>query len=433
MKDVLLNPDNALINKPLSDEWWHNFVAQSKHFTEPIVIRDVLALPEIQDLNHLTYEVIAKVCEMQTDEHGFRVYIDGKKQEKAYIRDHVFVNLPQKDDDGTEWVKQTFGDKKFGIIMNYGEKFSEEFGKRLTTYIDPLLRSVGMPSCGLHTTIFIGNYGFTPLGIHQDHFGANVIHFHLGPSPKTMYTWDADVYKSLTNNGKDVDLPALIPHAKSHYFEAGDIFYMPWDKFHIGNTPEYSIGVTVWFDNHSKQQLMNRLISHLNTEYAVKGNDEITRPVKTSEGLKMDKFDRVVKAAPGLSFRTALEAVYTDFKLALFSNRGWREISFDRNQLYRYQPELVYAELAGTTIQVMSPYQIYYLDGSEELSVFVRGSKVKMRRHPGLIAIINRLNSWEALSVDDLMDQHLADWPKEAGLYFLALIYNKRGFERLTG
>lgn len=429
MKEALLNPDTAIANKPLGDEWWSNFVEQSGNFSEPTVIRNVLELPEIQDLNHLTYEVIAKVCEMQTDKHGFRVYIDGKKQEKEYIRDHIFVNLPEKDDDGTNWVKQTFGDKKFGIIMNYGEKFSQEFGRRLTNYIDPLLRSVGIPSSGLHTTVFIGNYGFTPLGIHQDHFGANVIHFHLGPSPKTMYTWDADLYKSLTNDGDDVDLEALIPHAKSHYFEAGDIFYMPWNKFHIGNTPEYSIGVTVWFDNHSKQKLMNRLISHLNNEYSVKENEEITKPVKLSEGLKIDKFEQAIKVNHELSFRETLNAVYTDFKLALFSNKGWRGTPFDRKELYQYQPELAYAALAGTTIQAVSPYRIYYLDGPEELAVFVRGAKIKMRSHPGLMEMLDRLNSWDALAVDDLIDEHLPDWPKEAGLYFLALIYDKRGFD----
>ena len=59
-----------------------------------------------------------------------------------------------------------------------------------------------------------------PLGIHQDHRGENVIHFHLGPGDKQMYIWDEDAYKELTDlKHNNTDIAPLLPHAKNLVLE----------------------------------------------------------------------------------------------------------------------------------------------------------------------------------------------------------------------
>src|SRR5690606_11613554 len=122
------------------------------------------------------------------------------------------------------------------------------------------------------------NYGWTPLGIHQDHIGENVIHFHLGPANKTMYTWDEEKYKELTNTKhNNFDIKPLLKHSDEYEFSSGDIFYMPWNKFHIGKTDELSVGVTLWFNNPTKVRYFDKIMNTFYTSY-VENNTEVLPP-----------------------------------------------------------------------------------------------------------------------------------------------------------
>lgn len=64
--------------------------------------------------------------------------------------------------------------------MNNNEAFSEQLASRVLKMMSSLLKIAGLPPLGNEITVFIGNYGWTPLGIHKDHTGENVLHFHLG-------------------------------------------------------------------------------------------------------------------------------------------------------------------------------------------------------------------------------------------------------------
>ena len=126
--------------------------------------------------------------------------------------------------------------------------------------IEPLCDLIGIPPLGYEITTFIGNYGWTPLGIHKDVRGENVIHFHLGPGRKQMYIWQDDKYEELV--GKNVfnntNIEPILDKAEEFDFGPRDIYYMPWFENHVGYTEDLSIGVTLWFksvnnNNFSKQ------------------------------------------------------------------------------------------------------------------------------------------------------------------------------------
>ena len=74
--------------------------------------------------------------------------------------------------------------------MNNNEAFSEQLASRVLKMMSSLFEIAGLPPLGNEITVFIGNYGWTPLGIHKDHTGENVLHFHLGPGRKQMYIWE---------------------------------------------------------------------------------------------------------------------------------------------------------------------------------------------------------------------------------------------------
>ena len=87
--------------------------------------------------------------------------------------------------------------------------------------------------------------------------------------------------------------------------------------------------------------------------------------------------------------------------------------------------------LADKYIRAISPFRIYYkvLTAEEKLLVFTRASKIEIRYHPALVNMLDKINTGETLEVHALLQELAQDWPEEAGLYFLSLIYNKRGIE----
>jgi len=193
-------------------------------------------------------EVLKNRLTMKDIDNGFRVYIDGIEQEDDYLN-NLCSTPPREEENITTYTNRIF-EKKFGLIINGGERHSDLISNNIISAIQPLLELKGMPPLGLEITIFIGNYGWTPLGIHQDHRGENVIHFHLGPGNKKMYIWDEDKYKELSGNKQNnTNIFPILPYAKEFDFGAGDIYYMPWNLFHIGRTDELSVGITLWFNN----------------------------------------------------------------------------------------------------------------------------------------------------------------------------------------
>jgi hypothetical protein len=429
MQTISTNHRTSISGSSLDHQRWNNILNSTSGFKLPGVEKDVISPEVIEGFKRGIMDVIRFICQQQTDAYGFRVYLDGKKMPKEYINDKVFTVIPAEGDDGQNWLQEVFNDQKFGIILNYSEKFSLPLADQLSVLLEPLLDTIGIPSSGMHTTVFIGNYGFTPLGIHQDHYGANVIHFHLGPGDKVMYTWDPEHYESNAMEGKPLD--EVLPYASEYPFGTGDLYFMPWDQYHVGRTDEISIGLTVWFDNHSNKALLDRLLSSIHRQFNKEELKEITGLEKDINHLNYANIDKILGGNPltkDISFKQLLKLTFEEFKLALFSNRGWRGIPVTMEQLSDFKVDDHYYELKNKDILVPRPYQLYYTISESEITVFARGAKIIIKHHPLLEQIIGTLNQNTVINTDILLDQLNNVWPQEAGLYFLAMIYNKRGF-----
>ena len=120
---------------------------------------------------------------------------------KEYTNTFLTQNPPKENEDIIDYCKRIF-DKRFGIIMNNNEAFSEQLATRVLKMMSPLFEIAGIPPLGNEITVFIGNYRWTPLGIHKDHTGENVLHFHLGPGRKQMYIWEDETYEKIV--GKNI-------------------------------------------------------------------------------------------------------------------------------------------------------------------------------------------------------------------------------------
>ncbi|WP_217601542.1 hypothetical protein [Chitinophaga sp. GbtcB8] len=419
----------------IDSAWWDEFLKNSKNFTDTIVVKNVLSEKECHEMTQMALEVIRELCTRKTNAYDFRIYIDGAHKNGDYMNNHVYPYPPMADEDVPTWVNRAFGDQKFGMIINYGEKFSHALSQRLAEYAAPLLKKIGMPLNGMCVTIFLGNYAYTPLGIHQDHKGENVIHFHLGPGGKVMYNWEPDEFKDLPNAKQNcMEIEPLLPYAKKFEFGRSDVFYMPWDKFHVGSSEELSLGVTLWFNNPTRKALMSKILDAIKIQYVNTEDLTITTPEKDLKGFSgfsnIESLLKLEDRHKQLPFKTFLKEVYQEYMYALYSNGGWwaRPLSLEQSIEYN---ENEYEHLADKYIRAISPFRVYYkvLTAEEKLLVFTRASKIEIRYHPALVNILEKINTGETLEVHVLLQELAQDWPEEAGLYFLSLIYNKRGIE----
>ncbi|WP_153398878.1 hypothetical protein [Chryseobacterium vaccae] len=421
----------------VQDDWWNMFLDKSENLTKTLVLKNVFSNEDSDLLSNEILTVIKHLCRLRTNKYGYRAFIDGKKTDEETLN-YIFDNPPLDGEDVTDYAERVFSNKEFGMIINGCEKFSDPLSRKLLKLIAPLLEKKGIPLTGLSVHTFVGNYGYTPIGIHKDNRGENVIHFHLGPGGKEMYNWTDEVYEEINGKEKNEDkkFEELIPYAEKYPFEKGDIYFMPWNKYHLGKTNGLSIGVTLWFNNPPRIKLFESIISSLSKQYMIpdEKTQEILEPTKDVYGQEsfqeiMDLF-KDEENLFDLPFLDLLKLLHDDLKLALFSNAGWktRTISLSDESLYDVNDYLI---LENKTVKLVEPFKIYYRKSTNnsEIIIFARGSKLKFRYDKGIEAMLDLLNSGKKLNTVELLKALPEQWPASAGLYILSLLYDKRAIE----
>lgn len=416
-------------------EFWESFISTNKNFTQTCVIKNVISEELIKKLKDAVVDGLINRFKTK-DLDGFRLYFpsQGKGKENADFIEELYKNPPLENEEIIDYCNRIFKEK-FGLIVNFMERHSDFVGKELRLIAEPLLEIIGIPATGVDVTVFIGNYGWTPLGIHQDHKGENVLHFHLGPGEKTMYIWDQEKYKDLTGTKhNNFDIDPLLEHAEKYDFGAGDLFYMPWNKFHIGKSDDLSVGVTFWFNNPSKVKFFDKVLNTFYTNYIDINKDVIDPQHNYLENNKtFEEFLSILKLDEDLlkgSTESFFKYLYDEYKNSLLSNAGWQAPPQTREKEDQYNVD-GYEFLLEKEIRSNEPFKmIYSIDENKDtFYLFVRGSKIEMRYHPELKNIIDHLNTHKNWKVSELLKTLEIDWPIEAGLYFLSMIYDKKGIE----
>ncbi|WPO81815.1 hypothetical protein SD427_13680 [Chryseobacterium sp. JJR-5R] len=423
------------MNTNFNKEFWENFISVNKNFTQTCVIKNVIPEELIKKLKDAVVDGLINRFKTK-DLDGFRLYFpsQGKGKENADFIDELYKNPPFENEEIIEYCNRVFKEK-FGLIVNFLEKHSNFISKELRLIAEPLLEIIGIPATGVDVTVFIGNYGWTPLGIHQDHKGENVLHFHLGPGEKTMYIWDQEKYKDLTGTKhNNFEIEPLLEHAEKYDFGAGDLFFMPWDKFHIGKSDDLSVGVTFWFNNPSKIKFFDRVLNTFYTDY-IDLNKDVIAPQHNylQNNETFDEFISLLKLDEDIlngSTRSFFKHLYDEYKHGLLSNAGWQAPPQSREKEDKYNID-DYEFLLEKEIHTNEPFKMIYKvdEAKETFYLFVRGSKIEMRYHPELKNIVDNLNTHKNWKVSDLLENLKAEWPVEAGLYFLSMIYDKKGIE----
>ncbi|WP_281986428.1 cupin domain-containing protein [Aquimarina aggregata] len=412
-------------------DWWKNtFLKNTDTLNKTSVFRDCISRQETAAMRLEIMDILRTLCELRTDQFGFRVFVEGKQLYNKEM-DLVYDSPPKKKETINDWTKRTFKNKKFGMIINRGEKINKLLAQRIAHKISPLLPQVGIPLMGINFTIFIGNYGWTPLGIHTDAPGESVTHFHLGPGDKTMYTWDKKTYEKKAGDHKfnNKDVEQYLPLANVHPFKEGDLYYMPPNEYHIGKSDELSMGLTMWFNNHMKRDLAKKILQVIVDQYL----DECTETMlpdkreidDLSAAQQAIELFKIPQDLAQLTFKDFIQETFKDYRYSMYSNSGFWTRPFPKEKEIEYTKK--------DSIILEKPFEIKYSDSldKENLLIYVRGTKLVLHNHDKIKKLINEINKGEEMTVAKALSILDKDWDESIGIYILTLLDTHNGIKKI--
>ncbi|MES2118788.1 MAG: hypothetical protein V4578_26710 [Pseudomonadota bacterium] len=426
----MIRDKDAASNYVFSDSWWQRFQEQTGGLTRPSVFKDCLDEERIAFYQEAVLHIVRDLAALRTVQYGYRVYIDGRQLDSDEM-EQIFDLPPAPGETFAAWVARAFGQRKFGMIINSGEKFHLGLMTDVAATLAPLFQDIGLPRDGINFTIFIGNYDQTPLGIHQDKRGENVMHFHLGPGSKTMHLWDKQQYLALSaQDGFDrKQIEALRVHATEYTFGSGDLFFMPEGEYHIGSQDGLSMGLTVWQYNHSDDLLAKHLHERLFKQVRVTQSQRIRddrNPLDDSSALdELLAVYRVRDELKDMNYSELLRETYTEWRYCVHSNAGYRHPPFELEDAAALTPDDV--------VQSEYPYQIQVRTSEAgKMQVYVRGRRIDFKHFPCVQAMIAAINQGRRHRVSELLAMLDADWDRRIGLYILDQLHQRRGLRRVA-
>lgn len=333
--------------------------------------------------------VMAEIPRYQVN---LRVYIDAGLRHDWELR--VLQNPPGESETVYQWVDRIFGNEKFCIAINNAEKFNDKLTQRCASFYQEYVRENSIPGPGIDMGVFMGNYGYTPFGVHHDGTGVTILHCHLGPNPKDLYMWDNDWYKEHTGSlDSNFDPESLLPYGEKFTLTPGSIFFMP-EKYHVGYNKDFSIDLTFGVSDISTSDLFEKALVQ-STKYLVKPKVFTHRTIPVDDVLAdnfiADEFD-------GVDLETYVAEAVDDFKLSIRSNGG-----FECPPVYD-TIDIDDKELIFRKVCLNKPFRLLLKNKDEKyLIVFVRRNRIMVRFSQAICDLVAKINEGDPIDVGALL------------------------------
>lgn len=106
-------------------------------------------------------------------------------------------HLPRREDGNMEGYQarldSLLGGKRFGIVLNRAQCFHWNHWLQMTSFLSGFHEALGVPLGASDSCVFVGNYHYTPFGVHKDDL--HVFYFVI-EGEKTMSLWPFDALAS---------------------------------------------------------------------------------------------------------------------------------------------------------------------------------------------------------------------------------------------
>lgn len=376
---------------------WDRLYKDSKQLTCATSIHDVFTNEDISFVENRLKNTLKKFLEKGELYRGFKVYVD-QKLDNSYIK-KMAAQPPSDKESIQDWCTTIFGDQKFGFIFNSLESYDNALAERMCHIVHPLIQKAGMPLGGLSFLFFMGNYGFTPFGIHKEAKGEEGFLFHMGPSPKTFYTWDIEEYNAIEHNTEVFhNVDEMLPMAKSYELAPKSVMFIPNHLYHIANTEEFSFSVVMDYINPSRHALEMTIAQNIADEMkdTAKHKSYLT-PISFQKDLGKDLIKS--KSSWEEKYNHTLERYICRLK----SNHGILLPAIPEVGNYIHGDGFL---LKGKKLFPL----IEYVDQNNQHYVMVRGREIPVEKNTKLSAVMDDLNNGKEITFDQLQRILLGDW-----------------------
>lgn len=369
----------------MSSNTWNTFIKDTQQLTKPAQTKQLIVGADIIEIKQLLIDVLKGFLSKEELHLGLKVYINHDLRNDMIEK--MAVNPPTLDGDLEEWSRHIFGDQKFGMVLVGLEQYSNTFAEKAATIVQPLLESAGLPLHGLSFLFFMGNYGFTPFGIHKEATGEDGVLFHLGPGNKQFYTWDDPKYNAIEHNSEVFhNISEMLPKGESYPLAPGDAMFIPHYVYHVANTPEFSLSFVLDYINPPKDRFENELIQET-AEEALLMQTEYTKPIPLDASLQ--QLNSVIDFQ---SIQKKIEISFARKVMRLKSNGGIRRKS---NRVRANLPPIENFSIQGKKV-----FPIYLDEQDPKHAIlFARGHRLVRQKHPKLSQLIDQLNKGELITV----------------------------------
>ncbi|MCB0712821.1 MAG: hypothetical protein KDD67_10865 [Ignavibacteriae bacterium] len=379
-------------------ETWQELLLRSNGMTTPTVISGAFCPEEIENFTQLYSDIFREFIRRGAGHLGLKVFAGSEPSREYHNR--VMGEPPAEGESLSDWTTRLFGEERFGIALNNLEKYSHEFAAAVARQTNPLLELTGIPLGGMAFLLFVGNYGFTPFGVHKDNPGEEGFLFHMGPGEKRLYTWETKHFLELSGGEATHKHPEEILSEAEYTFTLapGDIAFIPSSAYHVADTPNFSISMVMDFVTPPAHRVRQAIATHI---------------VETNKGLGYaDPVPPLVSVDNGyasvleqLDMGSEITRGFEDYLLRLQSNCGF------------YTPAEGISEGGaiipgeGEKLKIADPFPIFYRRRDEEnVTIYCRGNPISILFHPQLTDWIDRLNAGEEFSWEEVLKVFEPEW-----------------------
>ena len=380
----------------MNSDSWKNFYADSKQFSTPARAQQLISAEDTTEIKLLLIDVLSGFLAKKDIHVGLKTYVNNELRNDMIEK--MVSNPPTPEISLENWSQQIFGDQKFGMVLIGLEQYSNSFAEKAAHIVSPLLETAGLPLNGLSFLFFMGNYGFTPFGIHKEATGEDGILFHLGPEHKEFYTWDDPKYNVIEHNTEVFhNISDMLPKGQTYPLAPGDAMFIPHYVYHIANTPKFSMSFVLDYINPPSDRFENELIKEA-------GEEGLRRHVNYEKPIKMDISQSGLANLINLqSIQKKLEITLTRKIAAIKSNGG---IGRKSKKTMASLSSIDTGSLKG---KKTFPILLDEYDPEKTL-VFARGHRLEKKSHTNLSQMITQLNQGDALTLDDIKQLMEPSW-----------------------
>ncbi len=386
------------MNNEKNSETWKKLYQNSQELTKPTSIDNILSDDDVTFLKQELKNIINRFLDKGELHKGIKVYINHELQNG--IAEEMAANKPEEHETIEQWCMKLFGDQKFGVVFNSLETFSNEFTERMCQIVAPLLQKAGMPLGGLSFLFFMGNYGFTPFGIHKEAKGEEGFLFHLGPNHKDFYTWDIEEYNQIEHNTKVFhEVDTMLPSSTKYPLKAKSAMFIPHHVYHIAKTDEFSLSVVMDYINPSRDYLEKIIATQIASSELIK-NPKVgyLPPVDTTT----EELDWNSLLNPK-TWENKYKSTFTKYITKLKSNAGVLNPSILQNNEGVPNPPF---QIMGKTIFPL----LLHTENTEKTCIMARGNEVIVSNNLQLSTIIEKLNTGKTISFEELQNHLTPTW-----------------------